>query len=50
MKIVIYDEKDKEVGRFYIPDDATKEYIERNVPPIIQAIQLITGKIEITDY
>lgn len=49
LKIVVSEDK-KKWGTFYIQDDATKEWIEKNVPPIIRAIQLLAGKIEMTGY
>jgi hypothetical protein len=42
--------KKKEIGKFYIPADASKEFIEKNVPPLIRAIQLLIGKIKETGY
>ena len=58
LKIVVYDEKDdgisipeeQQIGSFFIPDNASKEWIERNIPPIIRAVQLLAGKIEETGY
>jgi hypothetical protein len=49
MKITIYDGK-KKVGTFYIPDDASKEWVERNIPPLIRTAQLLAGKIEKTGF
>ena len=50
MKIVVYDETDQEWGKFYVPDDASKEWIEMNVPPIIRTVQLLMGNIDSTGY
>lgn len=49
LKFVVYDGK-KKIGAFYIPDDADKEFIVKNIPPLIRAIQLIAGKIKETGY
>lgn len=40
----------EEIGSFCIPDDASKEWVEKNVPPIIRVIQLLAGKIDKTGY
>jgi len=57
IKVVIYDEKEQEnksfqdsIGTFYVPDDATKEWVEKNIPPIIRVAQLLAGKIKETGY
>ena len=49
-KIVIYDENGQNIGAFYIPEDASKEWVEKNIPPNIRAIQLMAGKIDKTGY
>lgn len=50
MKIVIYKENGEKIGLFFIPDDATKEWVERNTPPLIRVAQLLAGEIEKTGY
>lgn len=49
LKFVIYDGKQR-LGTFYIPSEATKEYIEKNIPMLVRAIQLLAGKIKETGY
>jgi len=50
IKIVAYNDNGDEIGSFYIPDGVSKEWVERNIPPIIRAIQLLAGKIEKIGY
>ena len=50
IKVVIYNDDEKQIGYFLIPDDVSKEWIERNVPPIVRAAQLFAGKIKETGY
>ena len=40
----------QEIGKFYIPNDASKAWIEKNIPPLIQAIRLLAGRIKKTGY
>jgi len=40
----------QEIGKFYIPNDASKVWIEKNIPLLIQAIRLLAGRISKTGY
>lgn len=54
IRIEVYDEAktaaNTKMGMFYIPDDASKEWVEKNIPPLIRVLQLLAGKIEKTGY
>lgn len=50
LKIVAYDKDERKIGSFYIPEDTSKEWIEKTIPPIIRVIQLLAGGIEETGY
>lgn len=41
LKISITDSDGKEIGYFYIPKDASLEYLKKNVPSLIRGAQII---------
>ena len=55
IKIVVFDDdkcknSPNGIGSFFIPDNAAKEWVEKNIPFLIQAIRLMSWKIDETGY
>ena len=51
LRIEIYKDLRKEkIGLFFIPNDADKEWVEKNVPVLIQSVRLMADEIRETGY